>query len=109
MGSLATGSKYSRMNNSQEVMGPLTYQRALDIARNTEDDLDKYVLDYLEKALVDIWQRIQDSPHEYVLTRDEFAIFNFFRPRFANSSEAELAVCRYWDHAQGGESADGGH
>jgi len=81
-------------------LGPLNYQRAIDIARNTEGDLDPAVAAYLEDALQQIWDRITSQPDSHVLTRDEFAIFNFYRRRFDDSPVAERAVARYWSHLQ---------
>ncbi|KAK4549741.1 hypothetical protein LTR36_005042 [Oleoguttula mirabilis] len=63
-------------------VGSLNYQRAIDIARNTEGDLDPTVDEYLERAVSDIWERIQGQPETYVLTKDEFAVFNFYIRRF---------------------------
>ena len=76
-------------------VGTLTYQRAIDIARNTEGDLDTNVAAYLETALTDIWSRIQANPTTYILTRDEFSVFNFYRQRFSGPV-AEQAIDRYW-------------
>jgi len=83
-------------------VGALNYQRALDIARNTEGDLDPSVRDYLENALNEIWGRIQQQPKSYLLSKDEFAVFNFYIQRFSGSQEAEEAIARYWHHAQQG-------
>ena len=77
-------------------VGTLTYQRAIDIARNTEGELDRSVKAYLDKAIVDIWNRINQSPDTYVLSRDEFAVFNYYIRRFDGSPVAERAVDRYW-------------
>ncbi|KAK3075267.1 hypothetical protein LTR53_001545 [Teratosphaeriaceae sp. CCFEE 6253] len=74
--------------------------RALDIARNTEGDLDPHVREYLERALTDIWGRIQQQPDTYILAKDEFAVFNFYIRRFESRPESEAAIARYWQHAQ---------
>lgn len=81
-----------------EGVGILTYQRAIDIARNTEGELDRSVRDYLEEALTAIWGRINVDPDTYLLSRDEFAVFNFFIRRFDGIDIAERAVARYWQH-----------
>ncbi|KAK5714764.1 hypothetical protein LTR17_017082 [Elasticomyces elasticus] len=80
-------------------IGALNYQRALDIARNTEGDLDPNVREYLERALSDIWSRVQQNPDTYVMSKDEFAVFNFYVRRFEGHPEAEAAIARYWQHA----------
>ncbi|GAB7365251.1 hypothetical protein MBLNU230_g6335t1 [Neophaeotheca triangularis] len=83
-------------NVSVDGIGNLDYQRAVDIARNTEGDLDPSISEYLEQALSTIWTRIENQPESYVLTKDEFAVFNFYRQRFMDSEVAERAVARYW-------------
>jgi len=87
-------------NTSVDGVGALNHQRAIDIARNTEGDLDTAVSEYLERALGDIWNRIQLQPESYVLTKDEFAVFNFYIRRFHGQVVAEQAIARYWQHAQ---------
>ena len=77
-------------------IGTLTYQRAVDIARNTEGDLDPAVNNYLEQAMDAIWQRVISDPDNYVFTRDEFAVFNCFHERFEGQVIAQQAVYRYW-------------
>ncbi|KAF2718252.1 hypothetical protein K431DRAFT_231319 [Polychaeton citri CBS 116435] len=79
-------------------VGVLNYQRAIDIARNTEGDLDPNIARYLQNALKAIWDRVQQHPDTYILTKDEFAVFNFYRHLFHGSSVAECAIARYWQH-----------
>jgi hypothetical protein len=83
-------------NISIDGLGVLNYQRAIDIARNSEGELDPMVSAYLEGALAEIWHRISRHPDDYVMTRDEFAVFNFYRGRFEKDATAEEAVARYW-------------
>lgn len=85
-------------NVNVDGVGVLNYQRAIDVARNTEGDLDPTVSAYLEDALNDIWRRISAQPDSYIMTKDEFAIFNFYRRRFEDNDIAEHAVARYWSH-----------
>jgi len=87
-------------NSNVDGVGDLNYQRALDIARNTEGKLDPTVNNFLETAIRDIWGRIQTQPDTYVLTKDEFAVFNFFVRRFDRFSETERAIARYWQNAR---------
>jgi hypothetical protein len=84
-----------------EVDGYFTIQRALDIARNSEGIVDPTVSSYLERALRDVWARIDAAPESYILTKDEFALFNYFRHRFTTSNVAQSAVQRFWDNYQG--------
>lgn len=84
-------------NNAGSVdgVGQLTYQRAIDIARNTEGDLDPSVTSYLEEAVSEITNKLNSYPDSYVLSKDEFAVFNYYRQRFPGDV-AERAVDRYW-------------
>lgn len=88
-------------------IGVLNYQRAIDIARNTEGDLDPTVSAYLEGAVTDIWARINLDVTSYIMTKDEFAVFNFYRLRFQDNDVAEQAVARFWanTHDEAGTSA----
>lgn len=92
-------------NNAASVdgVGVLNYQRAIDIARNTEGELDPHVSSYLEDAVRDIWSNINAYPESYVLTKDEFAVFNYFRHRFEGDL-AEQAVDRYWRSTHANEA-----
>lgn len=81
-------------------VGQLNYQRAIDIARNTEGELDSNVKQYLEDAIATIWSNIQAQPETYVLTKDEFPVFNYYRKRFDDDPIAEQAVDRYWRNTE---------
>lgn len=80
-------------------IGVLTYQRALDLARNAEGGLDPNVSQYLETALNDIWSSITSQPDSYLLSKDEFAVFNFYAQRFEGQPAAAAAIDRYWRNA----------
>jgi hypothetical protein len=88
---------------SVDSVGVLNYQRAIDIARNTEGDLDPSVSEYLENAVDEIWTNINNYPDSYILSKDEFAVFNYYRQRFQGEI-AQNAVDRYWRNASAGES-----
>ncbi|TGJ80215.1 hypothetical protein E0Z10_g8532 [Xylaria hypoxylon] len=71
---------------------------ALEIARDSPEAASHGpIRDLLELALGSIWDRILANDR-YVMTRDEFAIFNFFQSRFRNSAIAIAARKRYWDN-----------
>lgn len=74
--------------------------QALEIARESYDGAqDPTVSKILENALSSIWGKVEASPDSYVMTRDEFSVFNYFQHRFINNTTARLARARYWDHA----------
>lgn len=85
----------ARHQSSQNI----TVAQALEIARDSaEGAQDPTVLYILEAAITDIWGKIQAYPSSYVMTRDEFAIFNYFQGRFEGERLATAAKKRYWDH-----------
>jgi hypothetical protein len=80
--------------------GYLSIQRALEIARNSEGGVDPVIVSYLEKAIQEVWARLHANPN-YILTKDEFSLFTYYRARFQNSEVARRAVQRFWDYYQG--------
>ncbi|KAI9167651.1 hypothetical protein HJFPF1_03784 [Paramyrothecium foliicola] len=75
--------------------------QALEIARESPDGAqDPTVSKILEQALSHIWARVQAQPSSYIMTRDEFAVFNFFQHRFAGNRTAIMARKRYWDQTR---------
>ncbi|PNP79660.1 hypothetical protein FNYG_07006 [Fusarium nygamai] len=76
--------------------------QALEIARESPDgSSDPTISKILESALTRIWAKVEMHPDSYVMTRDEFAVFNFFQDRFINSVNTKKAVDarkRYWDN-----------
>ncbi|KAG9947183.1 hypothetical protein KCU85_g5982, partial [Aureobasidium melanogenum] len=88
-----------------DINGVLDIQRALDIARNTEGDLDYSVAKYLEEQLAEVWGRLESRPNSYVLSKDEFAIFNYFVGRYCDSEVAEKAIARFWSSYQDNSSS----
>jgi len=78
-----------------------TVAQALEIARDSpEGAQDPTVADILETALREIWAKIEAQPSSYVMTRDEFAVFNYFQRRFEGHELAAAARKRYWDHLE---------
>jgi hypothetical protein len=81
--------------------GYLNIQRALDIARNSEGVVDPTIASFLERALRDLWGRITAQPSTYLMNKDEFALFNYFRTRFTQSPTAQDAIQRFWNNYYG--------
>ncbi|KAI9734837.1 MAG: hypothetical protein M1834_001916 [Cirrosporium novae-zelandiae] len=90
------------LNGSSSGGGNLTRQQALAIVRDSDSgQVDISITRFLEGEIDDIWRRIQAQPNTYVMSEDEFAVFNYFRARFrrgADDSIAASAVKRFWDH-----------
>ncbi|KAI0474289.1 hypothetical protein F4859DRAFT_514824 [Xylaria cf. heliscus] len=72
---------------------------ALEVARDSPEAASHGTIrDTLEAALAEIWGRILADEFGYVMSRDEFAIFNFFQDRFLKNPIATRARKRYWDN-----------
>ncbi|KAG4429616.1 hypothetical protein IFR05_014906 [Cadophora sp. M221] len=98
---------FSSMSNTNSNHGATRHQaittvsQALEAARDTpEGGQDPTVVYILETALSDIWRKIEAQPASYVMTRDEFAVFNYFQARFSGHQLAAAARRRYWDHLE---------
>ncbi|KAM0333086.1 hypothetical protein ACHAQA_001744 [Verticillium albo-atrum] len=76
--------------------------QALEIARESPDGAsDATVSNILETALEQIWSKISAQPGSYIMSRDEFAVFNYFQHRFVGNRTATDARSRYWDNMTG--------
>jgi hypothetical protein len=79
--------------------GPLSVTQALEIARDSEEGAqDPTVVTVLEAAMAAIWSKIETQRDSYILTRDEFAVLNYFQRRFEGNEIATAAKKRYWDN-----------
>ena len=86
-------------NGNQEIdSSDLTIQKALEISRNTEGLVDPVIRNYLDRQLRAIWARIEAEPDSYILNKDEFALFNYYRYRATSSTLAQSAIKRFWDN-----------
>ncbi|KAK3182111.1 hypothetical protein K4F52_006676 [Lecanicillium sp. MT-2017a] len=73
--------------------------QALEIARESPDGAqDPTVFKMLDQALAHIWSKVQAQPDDYVMTRDEFSVFNYFQHRFVGDKTAIACRKRYWDN-----------
>jgi hypothetical protein len=73
--------------------------QALEIARESLDGAqDPTVSKILEQALARIWGKVQAQPDSYVMSRDEYSVFNYFQSRFHGDNTAILARRRYWNN-----------
>ncbi|KXG51662.1 uncharacterized protein PGRI_090550 [Penicillium griseofulvum] len=82
-------------------------RQALDHARECEGPMNAQSATVLEAAITELWNRIQAQPDSYVLTRDEFALFNYFlATRYRGSPVAQRAVARFWDNYKAATNCD---
>ncbi|EEP80863.1 conserved hypothetical protein [Uncinocarpus reesii 1704] len=88
------------MANSPTDPNGEAVRRALEAARNNQDgQIDPRVSAILETAIGELWRKIQSQPDSYILTDNEFALFNYFQDRFRESAVAQRAVARYWNNS----------
>lgn len=88
------------MGGTIEASG-LSVADALEIARDSPEGAeDPAVVSILESAITEIWGKVEAAPDTYVMTRDEFAIFNYFQGRFEGNPIAISAIKRYWDRLE---------
>ena len=50
----------------------------------------------LRQNVNDIWRRLRAQPSTYMLTKEELAVFNYYRDEFADDGIAQQAVRRFW-------------
>lgn len=80
---------------------PDNVRKALDIARDSTDgNIEPKVNEILETAIADLKRKLEAQPDTYVLSRDEFALFNFYRRTKFNDSQklAQKATERFWNN-----------
>ena len=70
--------------------------------------MDPQTTAILETAITELWNRLQAEPNTYVLSRDEFALFNYFLERYRGSTIAQQAVARFWNNYHGSSNVDTG-
>ncbi|KAJ5353255.1 hypothetical protein N7541_004079 [Penicillium brevicompactum] len=83
-------------------------RQALEHARECEDGpVDASTATVLDATITELWNRIQSQPDTYVLSPDEFALFNYFlTTRYRGSPVAQRAVARFWDNYQQTSNCD---
>ena len=95
-----------KLSAAQLYMWQQSIRAALELARESESDIDPVVWHYLESEACYLWQRLQQEPNEYIMLKDEFALFNFFIYRFEHAELAENAVARFWQSYAGPSPED---
>ncbi|KAF7546940.1 hypothetical protein G7046_g9155 [Stylonectria norvegica] len=89
-----TQQQQQQQQHSQDA----SVNQALEIARESPDGAnDPTISRILEAALSQIWNKVEAQPDDYVMTRDEFAVFNFFQHRFTGNRTAMSARRRFWE------------
>lgn len=82
-----------------EIPTPKTVAEALELARDTpEGAADTKVREMLDAEMARIWASIEAEPKTYVMTRDEFAVFNYYGSKYVGNELAAEARGRYWSY-----------
>ena len=88
----------------------LTVSEAIDIVKQHQHgQIDPGVTSFLAGRAHEIWQRIQAQPLDYVLTREEFAIFTYYRGVFGDDEVVQQAIRRFWGQFPPEPLDDQGH
>lgn len=78
---------------------PLTLSKALEIsAQDQPGAIDPAVTRFLTQELDQIWNRVRAQPATYMLTKEEFAVVNYYRDSFGEKGIMQLAIQRFWEH-----------
>jgi hypothetical protein len=81
--------------------GQISLSQAVHIAQNCDSGVDQRLAQFLEKRLAEVWAKLNAHPSSYILPPDEFALVNYYRPRFGDSSILRDAIKRFWDNHKG--------
>ncbi|OTB01451.1 hypothetical protein M426DRAFT_14476 [Hypoxylon sp. CI-4A] len=93
------------VHEEQPQMDPETeIMRALETARESPRSLDNpQIRSILMSEVESIWFKLSSTGGNYVMTRNEFSIFNFFRHLYCMPEQKEIAriaTSIYWCHAR---------
>ena len=76
-------------------------RHCLEIVRNSEPgQAPGNAVATIERAMAELWARVEAGDQSYVMTNTEFAVFNFFRSRYASgryAGVAQKATARHWN------------
>ena len=90
-------------------MMPPSINQLLEMVRNSEPGQEPATARAeLEEAIRTLWSRIRANSSSYVMSKDEFALFNYYRSRYSSGSDAAIsasATKRFWDHHRGPDGA----
>ncbi|ROT34465.1 hypothetical protein SODALDRAFT_331574 [Sodiomyces alkalinus F11] len=77
---------------------PRIVARALQTVRENPDNAYPELVHILNEAVSSLWSRLLAAPDTYIMTPDEFALFNYFQHRTLDAHVAREARRRYWDN-----------
>lgn len=81
--------------------GQVSLGQAVHIAQNSDGGVDQRLAHFLERRLAEVWAKLNAQPTTYILPADEFALLNYYRPRFGDNVIITDATKRFWDNHKG--------
>ena len=66
----------------------------LEKARNG-DEIGSETITVLDNYVAEVWRKIVAQPDSYILTKQEFAVFNYYQARFSGDPRTAAAKARY--------------
>jgi hypothetical protein len=90
--------RYSGASGANQI----SVSKALELVRNSETgEVHPSVHETLDQAIRKLCIKINSQP-EYVMTKDEFAVFNYFRAHVPlNADVARRSVALFWKNFKG--------
>ncbi|KAK4678989.1 hypothetical protein QC764_200245 [Podospora pseudoanserina] len=84
----------------REKVTPSSVMFALELARESEEGaIEPTVAKLLTDAFNRIWNKVMTRPDLYLMSEQEFAVFNYFQPFWPDKEIARKAVARFWDNS----------
>ncbi|KAK4645284.1 hypothetical protein QC761_200245 [Podospora bellae-mahoneyi] len=83
----------------REKVTPSSVMFALELARESEEGaIEPTVAKLLTDAFNKIWNKVVTRPNLYLMSEQEFAVFNYFQSFWPDKEIARKAVARFWDN-----------
>ena len=86
---------------------PLTIAQALELAKSSRE-IPNAARQLLEQTRNNAWAKITQHPDTYIMTRDEFAVINYYSAHFKDDQNFKQAVARFWKNYHGNPASEDG-
>ena len=98
----ATASSSMKMSTSPLASSEAeNIRHCLEVVRNSEPgQAPGNAVATIERAMAELWARVEADEESYTMTNTEFAVFNFFKSRYSSgrhAAVAQKATARFWD------------
>lgn len=79
----------------KRVLRPLKVLKNLVSAREGAEDVHEASAT-LERTLQDVYRKVEAQPEKYLMSKEEYAVLNYFQDRWKDSRLFQQAVFRFW-------------